>query len=206
LIIFLLFYDALKPKKILPIYSPAMINFELVDSSLQHIKKFHRIADFKLKNQNNEWITEKTFENKIYLADFFFTTCPSICPIMTDNMLIIQKAFKNDSSVMLLSHSVTPLIDSVPQLKKYAVEKGVIDSKWHLVTGPKKEIYDLARQSYLAVKTNDDGNLYDMIHTENFILVDPDRRIRGFYDGTVMEEMDEVRKDILLLKDEYSID
>jgi len=183
-----------------------MINFELVDSSLQHIKKFHRIADFKLKNQNNEWITEKTFENKIYLADFFFTTCPSICPIMTDNMLIIQKAFKNDSSVMLLSHSVTPLIDSVPQLKKYAVEKGVIDSKWHLVTGPKKEIYDLARQSYLAVKTNDDGNLYDMIHTENFILVDPDRRIRGFYDGTVMEEMDEVRKDILLLKDEYSID
>tara|TARA_B110000444_G_C18843154_1_gene600159 strand:+ start:1841 stop:2446 length:606 start_codon:yes stop_codon:yes gene_type:complete len=201
-----LFYDALKPKKILPIYSPAMINFELVDSSLQHIKKFHRIADFKLKNQNNEWITEKTFENKIYLADFFFTTCPSICPIMTDNMLIIQKAFKNDSSVMLLSHSVTPLIDSVPQLKKYAVEKGVIDSKWHLVTGPKKEIYDLARQSYLAVKTNDDGNLYDMIHTENFILVDPDRRIRGFYDGTVMEEMDEVRKDILLLKDEYSID
>jgi len=181
-----------------------MVNFELVDSSLQHVKKFHRIADFKLKNQNNNWVTQKTFENKIYVADFFFTTCPSICPIMTDNMSILQDAFINDSSVLLLSHSVTPKIDSVAQLKKYAVEKGIIDKKWHLVTGPKKEIYDLARQSYLAVKTDSDGDLYDMIHTENFILVDPDRRIRGFYDGTVTEDMEKAQKDILNLKAEYS--
>ena len=181
-----------------------MVNFELVDSSLQHVKKFHRIADFKLKNQNNNWITQKTFENKIYVADFFFTTCPSICPIMTDNMSILQDAFVNDSSVLLLSHSVTPKIDSVAQLKKYAIEKGIIDEKWHLVTGPKKEIYDLARQSYLAVKTDGEGDLYDMIHTENFILIDPDRRIRGFYDGTVTEDMEKVQKDILNLKVEYS--
>ncbi len=200
-----MFYDALKLERSLPIYSPAMVNFELVDSSKQHIKKFHRIADFKLKNQNNEWVTQKTFQNKIYVADFFFTTCPSICPIMTENMSFIQNTFKNDSSVLLLSHSVTPKIDSVAQLKKYALEKGVIDEKWHLVTGPKKEIYDLARQSYLAVKTNESGNLYDMIHTENFILIDPDRRIRGFYDGTVKEDMKEIQKDILNLKAEYSI-
>lgn len=200
-----MFYDALKLERSLPIYSPAMVNFELVDSSKQHIKKFHRIADFKLKNQNNEWVTQKTFKNKIYVADFFFTTCPSICPIMTENMSFIQNTFKNDSSVLLLSHSVTPKIDSVAQLKKYALEKGVIDEKWHLVTGPKKEIYDLARQSYLAVKTNESGNLYDMIHTENFILIDPDRRIRGFYDGTVKEDMKEIQKDILNLKAEYSI-
>lgn len=200
-----MFYDALKLERSLPIYSPAMVNFELVDSSKQHIKKFHRIADFKLKNQNNEWVTQKTFKNKIYVADFFFTTCPSICPIMTENMSFIQNTFKNDSSVLLLSHSVTPKIDSVAQLKKYALEKGVIDEKWHLVTGPKKEIYDLARQSYLAVKTNESGNLYDMIHTENFILIDPDRRIRGFYDGTVKEDMKEIQKDILNLKSEYSI-
>ena len=193
----MLFYDALKPKRILPIYSPAMVNFELVDSSMQHVKKFHRIADFKLKNQNNKWVTQNTFENKIYVADFFFTTCPSICPIMTENMSVIQNTFKNDSSVLLLSHSVTPKIDSVAQLKKYALEKGIIDEKWHLVTGPKKEIYDLARQSYLAVKTNVDGNLYDMIHTENFILIDPDKRIRGFYDGTVKEDMKEIQNDIL---------
>ena len=201
----MLFYDALKPKRILPIYSPAMVNFELVDSSMQHVKKFHRIADFKLKNQNNKWVTQNTFENKIYVADFFFTTCPSICPIMTENMSVIQNTFKNDSSVLLLSHSVTPKIDSVAQLKKYALEKGIIDEKWHLVTGPKKEIYDLARQSYLAVKTNVDGNLYDMIHTENFILIDLDRRIRGFYDGTVKEDMKEIQNDILNLKAEYSI-
>jgi protein SCO1/2 len=201
----MLFYDALKPKRILPIYSPAMVNFELVDSSKQHIKKFHRIADFKLKNQNNKWVTQNTFENKIYVANFFFTTCPSICPIMTENMSFIQNTFKNDSSVLLLSHSVTPKIDSVAQLKKYALEKGIIDEKWHLVTGPKKEIYDLARQSYLAVKTNVDGNLYDMIHTENFILIDLDRRIRGFYDGTVKEDMKEIQNDILNLKAEYSI-
>lgn len=201
----MLFYDALKPKRILPIYSPAMVNFELVDSSMQHIKKFHRIADFKLKNQNNKWVTQNTFENKIYVANFFFTTCPSICPIMTENMSFIQNTFKNDSSVLLLSHSVTPKIDSVAQLKKYALEKGIIDEKWHLVTGPKKEIYDLARQSYLAVKTNVDGNLYDMIHTENFILIDLDRRIRGFYDGTVKEDMKKIQNDILNLKAEYSI-
>ena len=120
-------------------------------------------------------------------------------------MSVIQNTFKNDSSVLLLSHSVTPKIDSVAQLKKYALEKGIIDEKWHLVTGPKKEIYDLARQSYLAVKTNVDGNLYDMIHTENFILIDPDKRIRGFYDGTVKEDMKEIQNDILNLKAEYSI-
>ena len=117
----MLFYDALKPKRILPIYSPAMVNFELVDSSMQHVKKFHRIADFKLKNQNNKWVTQNTFENKIYVADFFFTTCPSICPIMTKNMFEVQeKTLKQN--VLLVSYSVTPEIDSIAQLKKYALE------------------------------------------------------------------------------------
>ena len=201
----MLFYDALKLKKSLPVYSPSMVNFELVDSTLQHVKKFHRIADFKLKNQNNEWVTNKTFDKKIYVADFFFTTCPSICPIMTDNMSILQNFYKKDTLILLLSHSVTPKIDSVAQLKKYALEKGIIDKKWHLVTGPKKQIYDLARQSYLAAKNNGDGGPYDMIHTENFILVDPDQRIRGFYDGTLEEDMEKIKNDIELLRDEYSM-
>tara|TARA_B100000530_G_C15928549_1_gene475936 strand:- start:1395 stop:2003 length:609 start_codon:yes stop_codon:yes gene_type:complete len=202
----MLFYNALKPTKILPIYNPAMVNFELVDSSLQHIKKLHKISDFKLKNQNNKWVTHNTFKNKIYVADFFFTTCPSICPIMTENMKILQDQFIDDPNVLLLSHSVTPKIDTVAQLKKYAVEKGVMDKKWHLVTGSKKEIYDLARKSYLAVKTNSNQNLHTMIHTENFILVDPDRRIRGFYDGTIREDMTKINEDISILKLEYSID
>jgi len=201
----MLFYDALKLDKSLPVYSPSMVNFELVDSTLQHVKKFHRIADFKLKNQNNEWVTNKTFDKKIYVADFFFTTCPSICPIMTDNMSILQNFYKKDTLILLLSHSVTPKIDSVAQLKKYALEKGIIDKKWHLVTGPKKQIYDLARRSYLAAKNNGDGGPYDMIHTENFILVDPDQRIRGFYDGTLEEDIEKIKTDIELLRDEYSM-
>tara|TARA_X000001036_G_scaffold438870_1_gene487938 strand:+ start:4008 stop:4616 length:609 start_codon:yes stop_codon:yes gene_type:complete len=201
----MLFYDALKLEKSLPVYSPSMVNFELVDSTFQHVKKFHRIADFKLKNQNNEWVTNKTFDKKIYVADFFFTTCPSICPIMTDNMSILQNFYKKDTLILLLSHSVTPKIDSVAQLKKYALEKGIIDKKWHLVTGPKKQIYDLARRSYLAAKNNGDGGPYDMIHTENFILVDPDRRIRGFYDGTLEEDIEKIKTDIELLRNEYSM-
>ncbi|MBQ23001.1 MAG: SCO family protein [Flavobacteriales bacterium] len=205
IIILMLFYDALKLEKSLPVYSPSMVNFELVDSTLQHVKKFHRIADFKLKNQNNEWVTNKTFDKKIYVADFFFTTCPSICPIMTDNMSILQNFYKKDTLILLLSHSVTPKIDSVAQLKKYALEKGIIDKKWHLVTGPKKQIYDLARRSYLAAKNNGDGGPYDMIHTENFILVDPDQRIRGFYDGTLEEDIEKIKTDIELLRDEYSM-
>ena len=141
--------------------------------------------------------------NKIYVADFFFTTCPSICPKMTENMGLIQENIKTDNQVLLLSFSVTPEIDSVQQLKRYAIEKGVIDSKWNLLTGDKKEIYELARKSYLAVKSNGDGGEHDMIHTENFILVDPEKRIRGFYDGTDTNAMDELLSDIKVLQMEY---
>ena len=203
-IIITLFYNALKPNVKLPVYNPAMVNFELVDSTIQHQKKYHVISDFSLINQNGKTITQKEYENKIYVADFFFTTCPSICPIMTDNMGIIQKEIINDNEVMLLSHSVTPQIDSVAQLKKYALEKGVNDTKWNLVTGDKKQIYELARKSYFAVKTDGDGGKYDMIHTENFILVDKKKRIRGFYDGTNDDEIQKLIKDISILKTEYA--
>ena len=201
--ILILFYNALLPTKKLPVYQPAMVNFELVDSTIQHQKKFHRIADFSLTNQNGKTVTQKDFNGKIYVADFFFTTCPNICIAMTDNLLKVQEKIKNNPNVMLLSHSVTPKIDSVPQLKKYAIEKGVIDKKWNLVTGDKKEIYELARKSYLAVKEDGDGGPFDMIHTENFILVDPDRRIRGFYDGTDLEEIQRLLEELEILIQEY---
>ena len=200
-----LFYNALKPQKRLPIFQPSMVNYELVDSTLQHVKKFHKIAPFKMTNQNGETITDKDYNGKIYVADFFFTTCPTICPKMTANMGELQRVFRKDSQVMLLSFSVTPKVDSVAQLKRYATEKGVEDLKWNLVTGDKKEIYTLARQSYLAVKSDGDGGKYDMIHTENFILVDPEQRIRGFYDGTDSEALQILVDDILLLKKEYLI-
>ena len=202
-IILALFYGALKPKKILPIYQPSMVNYELVDSTLQHVKKYHKIAPFSFKNQNGKTITQHDYEGKIYIADFFFTTCPTICPKMTANMVGIQEEILNDSSVMLLSYSVTPKIDSVPQLKKYAIEKGVNDQKWNLLTGNKKEIYTMARKSYLVVKEDGDGGPYDMIHTENFILVDPKKRIRGFYDGTDTLAMSELLLDLEILQDEF---
>ncbi len=196
-------YNALSPKKRLPVYQPAMVNSELVDSTLHDLKKYHTIADFELTNQNGETISQANYANKIYIADFFFTTCPSICPIMTKNMAKVQQQIRDDDEVLLLSHSVTPQIDSVAQLKKYALEKGVLDTKWNLVTGDKKQIYELARKSYLAVKTDGDGGPFDMIHTENFILVDKERRIRGFYDGTNSEAIAKLMDDLAILKESY---
>lgn len=191
-----LFYNVLKPGKTLPLYNPADVNPELVDSTVQYIARQHKIADFSFVNQNGKTITQKDYEGKIYVADFFFTTCGSICPIMTTNMVDIQKAFLNNPKVMILSHTVTPEIDSVPVLKKYALEKGVVDSKWNLVTGDKKDIYSMARKSYLAVKLGKPSELYDMVHTENFILVDAEKRVRGFYDGTKKEEIKRLIEDI----------
>ncbi|MBP6557108.1 MAG: SCO family protein [Flavobacterium sp.] len=191
-----LFYNVLKPGKTLPIYNPADINPELVDSTVQYVEKYHKITDFSFTNQNGKTITQKDYEGKIYVADFFFTTCGSICPIMTNNMVDVQNAFLNNPKVMILSHTVTPEIDSVPVLKKYAIKEGVVDTKWNLVTGDKKAIYSIARKSYLAVKLGKPEELYDMVHTENFVLVDADRHVRGFYDGTKKEEVQKLIEDI----------
>lgn len=199
IIILALFYSALKPKKTLPIYNPSMVNPELVDSTIQYISKYHTIADFSFTNQNGKTITQKDYEGKIYVADFFFTTCGSICPKMTTNLVEVQKAFINNPKVMLLSHTVFPEIDSVSVLKKYAIKNGVIDSKWNLVTGDKKQIYAMARKSYLAVKLGKPEELYDMVHTENFVLVDSKRRVRGFYDGTKKEDIERLIEDINFL-------
>ena len=193
-------YSVLNVEKPLPIYQPSQVDTTLVDSTIQYIKKYHKIADFSLTNQNGKTITQNDYKDKIYVADFFFTTCQTICPIMTDHMREIQKEIIADNDVMLLSHSVTPVIDSVAQLKKYALRKGVNDAKWNLVTGDKKQIYELARKSYLAVKSDGNGDKYDMIHTENFMLIDKKRQIRGFYDGTDPEAISELINDIETLK------
>ncbi|MFV7236418.1 SCO family protein [Flavobacterium sp. ZB4R12] len=197
-----LFYVALKPSKSLPIFNPSDVNPELVDSTVQYISKYHTIADFSFVNQNGKTITQKDYEGKVYVADFFFTTCGSICPKMTTNLAEVQKAFINNPKVMLLSHTVFPETDSVPVLKAYAVKNGVIDSKWNLVTGDKKEIYTMARKSYLAVKMGKPSELYDMVHTENFVLVDTQKRVRGFYDGTNKEDIKRLIEDINFLSNE----
>ncbi|SHI37160.1 SCO family protein [Flavobacterium terrae] len=200
-VIITLFYFVLKPAKSLPIYTPSMVNPELVDTTIQHIANEHFISDFSFTNQNGKTITQKDYEGKIYVADFFFTTCPSICPIMADNMVWLQDQIKDNPEIMLLSHSVTPDIDSVPVLKAYAKRKGVIDAKWNLVTGDKKDIYYIARKSYLAVKTGKPEEMYDMVHTENFVLIDKKRRVRGFYDGTKREEVEKLLEDIKYLSE-----
>jgi len=194
-----IFYFILKPKDTLPIYQPAQVNAKLVDTSIAHRIKYHTISDFNLINQNGDTITQAFYDDKIYVADFFFTTCQSICPIMTKNMKKVQDKLINDKEILLLSHSVTPEIDSIEQLKKYAIANQINDDKWNLVTGDRKQIYNLARKSYLAVEDNPLRE-YDMIHTENFMLIDKKNQIRGFYDGTLESEISRLLDDIEILK------
>lgn len=186
-------------KKELPIYNPSDFNPDLVDRAMQNSTKYHTVADFELVNQNGKTITQEDYKNIIYVADFFFTRCPSICPIMTNNIGKLQKEFLNNKDVKFLSLSVTPDVDSVAVLRQYATDKGVIDSKWNVTTGNKKHIYELARKSYFAVVETGDGGLQDFIHTPNFILVDKKKQIRGIYDGTDDDDILRLIEDIKTL-------
>ena len=198
-------YSLLIPEKKLPIYNPADVNPKLVDESVAHVRRSHKVADFKLLNQNGDTITEADYQDMIYVADFFFTRCLTICPIMTNNMGKLQEVFKNDDGIKFLSHSVTPVMDSVPILRAYADEKDVIDAKWNITTGEKTQIYELARKSYFAVLDEGDGGLQDFIHTENFILIDKKRQIRGFYDGTDNDDIQRLILDIKTLQNEFRV-
>jgi protein SCO1/2 len=196
-------YTLLTPEKRLPVYNPSDVNPRLVDESIVHIRRNHKIADFSLINQSGKIITQEDYKGKIYVADFFFTRCMTICPVMTNNIGKLQEIFKNDDDVMFLSHSVTPVMDSVSVLRAYADKKGVIDAKWNITTGDKKHIYNLSRKSYFAVLDEGDGGLQDFVHTENFVLVDKKRQIRGFYDGTDNEDIERLATDIRILKNEF---
>ena len=187
----------------LPIYNPSDINPSLVDESVRKLDHGHRIQQFTLINQLGDTITEKNFEGKIYVADFFFTRCGGICPKMSKQMDRAARELKDEKDVMFLSHSVTPVEDSVSVLADYAELYGADPTQWMLVTGDKKEIYDLARKFYFAVTSNGKGDSTDFIHTENFILIDKEKRIRGFYDGTSSREVDKLIDDIHILLKEY---
>jgi protein SCO1 len=196
-------YTLLTPEKKLPVYNPKDVNPKLVDESLRNKGRNHKVADFELINQNGETITQEDYKGKIYVADFFFTRCMTICPVMTNNIGKLQEVFKNDNDIKFLSLSVTPEMDSVPILREYADKKGVIDAKWNITTGDKKHIYNLARKSYFTVLDEGDGGLQDFVHTENFVLVDKKRQIRGFYDGTDNEDIERLIVDIKILQNEF---
>ncbi len=188
---------------VLPFFNSAIFSPEWISESDEKYKKIHTIPDFEFVNQNGETITKETYKDKIYIADFFFTTCSGICPRLTKNMRKLQEVFKDDAEVLLLSHSVMPWVDSVAILKDYAIANKINAKKWNLVTGNKDEIYALARTAYFAdedfVKTQDES---DFIHTENFILIDKKGRIRGVYNGTLAIETERILRHINILKKE----
>ena len=196
------FYFLSSKQRVLPVYNPVDVNPKLVDDSLYGVRKNHTIGAFELIDQKGNTITQEDFNQKVYVADFFFTRCPSICPVMARAMKKIQNEFVENGKVMLLSHSVTPILDSVPVLNRYAKENGVLYEKWRLATGDKKHIYHLARKKYFAALDEGDGGLQDFIHTENFILVDTQKRIRGFYNGTDPRQIKQLIQDIKLLLNE----
>lgn len=187
----------------LPYYNEATFTPLWLEKGDNRIATLHQIPDFELQNQNNQKITQATFEDKIYITDFFFTSCTGICPKMTNNMGVIQQAFKDDNDVVLLSHSVTPEHDTPQILQNYANAKGVIEGKWHLVTGSRDQIYNLGRNQYfveedLGIEKSND----EFLHTENFILVDKNKHIRGIYNGLNKTSIQQLIADIKTLKQE----
>ncbi|RMD72506.1 MAG: SCO family protein [Bacteroidetes bacterium] len=187
----------------LPYFNDATFTPHWLTPDAPELDTFHRIPPFRLIDQDSQVVTEKTFRGKIYVADFFFTSCPGICPRMTDNMGILQAAFLDDDDVLLLSHSVTPTRDSVPVLKAYAESHDVVSGKWHLVTGERAQIYRLGRQAYfveedLGLEKDPD----EFLHTENFVLVDRRGYIRGIYNGLNKTSIDQLVADIRTLEQE----
>ncbi len=167
---------------------------------------YHSIAPFSLLSHNGTVFTDKNLEGKIYVADFFFATCQTICPKMSMQMKRVQEAYKDDNDILLVSHTVNPERDSVNALAAYAVEYGALPNKWFFLTGDKKELYDLARHSYFLAAMPGDGGPDDFIHSEKVVLVDKNKRIRGYYDGTDYESINLLIDEIKVLKLEMADD
>lgn len=174
------------------------LNGELIYDTIPH-----KIRDFRFVNQDSVIVTNETFDNKVYVADFFFTTCPTICPTMKQQMLRVYQEYKENPKVAILSHTIDPEYDTVALLHDYAERLGVSSKTWHFVTGDKDEIYDIAEESYLSIANEDESAPGGFVHSGAFILIDKERRIRGVYDGTVPEQVDILIKDIRRLLDSY---
>jgi protein SCO1/2 len=192
-------YDNNKPLRYLAIFGEK--SYESKNGKTD--TTYHMIQNFSFTDQDGKTVTEKDFKGCIFVTNFFFTTCHSICPIMSTQMERVAAKFKGNVEVKFLSHTVDPEIDTVEQLKAYAIKHNAASNQWKFVTGEKKALYDIARTGYLLNAEEGDGGPDDFIHTQNFALIDKDKRIRGFYDGTDSTEINQLMKDIDLLLAEY---
>lgn len=195
-----------KPETVLPIINPIDLQEEMVDPELLRVGQGHKVGNFSFQNQDNKTITENDVKGKIYVAEYFFTTCRSICPIMNRQMLRVQKAIKGNTNIKILSFTVDPSVDTVAQMKSYATSHNYVEGQWHFLTGKKQDLYALARKSFFVLKPAEAQNLgdagSDFIHTNNFVLVDGQGRIRGYYDGTNPKEVTTLIADIKRLEKE----
>ncbi len=188
--------DTKKPLRYFPYYGPSTVN-------ANKDTVFHTIRDFSFTDQANKNITQKDIEGKYVVVDYFFTTCHSICPVMSTQMERIAAAYKGNKEVVILSHTVDPETDSVEVMVEYAKKHSANNEQWHFLTGDKKHLYNIARTSYFLDAAEGDGGPDDFIHTQNFVLVDKQKHIRGYYDGTSPQEVDKLITDIgLLMKEE----
>ena len=192
-----------KPARILDTFGNQQIDTVDASGKPTVLTRIHTIPDFNFVDQEGNVVDQNTTEGKTYVADFFFTTCESICPVMSKELMKLSKVLKEDTNVVFISHTVDPETDSVPQLKTYALAHQADPKQWHFVTGSKKHLYEMARIGYFVTATEGDGGVDDFVHTQNFVLVDKYRQIRGYYDGTDSLEMGKLLKDIDLLKAEY---
>ena len=204
------YYLVRQPKeKALPVINPIDLEAEMVDPDVLMERKGYgnTIGDFSFFNQNGEKITQEEVKNKVFVAEYFFTTCGTICPKMNEQMKRVHSAYKSNNGVRILSFTVNPEVDTIAQMKRYADEHGAKDNKWHFLTGKKEDLYGLARKSFFVLKPAEAQNLgdagNDFIHTNNFVLVDRKRRIRGYYDGTSPTSVDSLITDIGRLLKEF---
>ena len=206
-----LWYNKLQsngPTKVLPIFGIEDIKEKNLDGKIVYDTVFHQVPDFSFTNQDGKQVSQQNLQDVVYVADFFFTTCPSICKDMAKQKIRLYKAFENNPQVKIVSHTVNPENDSVPVMKAYAKRCKITNTdKWYLLTGDKKALYSIARDGYHVNATKGDGGPDDFIHTENFALVDKNKRIRGYYNGTSEAEVNQLMYDIeqLLLEEKKEI-
>jgi len=187
----------------LPIMGRKEINEKEINGKIVSDTTYHQIADFSFVNQDSAVVTHHTFKDQIYIADFFFTSCPTICPIMKTQMLRVHDKIQDMDDVMILSHTIDPEYDTVALLRDFAERLGVNSGKWHFVTGDKERIYEMGQRSYMVTALEDSSQPGGFVHSGAFILVDKDRRVRGLYDGTKADQVDRLIRELAVLRREY---